>query len=941
MLEDDLQFQSEGDRLFNEGKFNDAEAAYKRINRLFLKQFNLGIMNFSLGDYFSASNYFLRAFEDAVRDENSTARYALGKTQYELGDYRGAKENLEGILTKLSGDVRKDAEGMLKRMKFGVITKLVKGAKDLVLKNPLHSAGAVFAGSFVSLCPFDYNIGFLLEGRSLPISMAVFLASYIGLKTLSKRFTKERKKDAKFDSLLKFSKKEEFSFNDFLIDARKEFKLFLGSANRALASYTVGGLVHSHPLGMTFGLADLVGYYSYKFVKRFKRGDNKKILEELSNYSLPIGAGVWFSLGWLNNLVIKEPDLPLFSIAYLTHLTLKSLGEKDLFKRGLDYTLERINKISLVGGLISAGVFQRLQLEQFNEMLVKIRLPEVDTINFYDPTNLVTLTAVSAFLIKHMLMSIINQEFKIKDRASKLISKPFAHYPITFGLIGGCLGLNYDLTDNLFGFRDTIKQLSETPLRESAHSFLLYSILSSLSATFLGFGLRKIESLSDYVNYFRNKSEGRLKDAIGFYRKIAERTYSLNEKRLKLLRLGELLVLDGDLEDGFNQLREVDKVSSRDNGFFGRIFNYFRIANLSSRDDAGSKRRLALLHSSVGDVKEARKLWKECLSLDDSLMENCLYAEFLTKRRLEGADEQWRKVIEMIAKQPYEIEGLDSTHVVKHIKGEVADYVLKFGGHDELTSEFDLTSRLALAVRNHPEFLIAEPLTILEDNLGSILATRYLKHDRLDLNDVEQLKKVIECMHLIYGLNPKLEKKDVVGFTKERVKNYPILVNDGCVEKFADSILELCESFIDTINVQYTDPYHSNWGVLRERDKAFTFRCDVENKGSWHPFLDLSCLLLFSTCKDNGKLITYFVDGFSRSARNALNSQGQEAYYRLSLLRGIQVIPKLVRIKAENEVETVLSSMDFAFANISDNSDSIVVKTARNNFYNLRDAVLS
>ena len=52
MLEDDLQFQSEGDRLFNEGKFNDAEAAYKRINRLFLKQFNLGIMNFSLGDYF-------------------------------------------------------------------------------------------------------------------------------------------------------------------------------------------------------------------------------------------------------------------------------------------------------------------------------------------------------------------------------------------------------------------------------------------------------------------------------------------------------------------------------------------------------------------------------------------------------------------------------------------------------------------------------------------------------------------------------------------------------------------------------------------------------------------------------------------------------------------------------------------------------------------------
>ncbi len=537
MLEEDLI--ASGDKLFLEGKFSGAEESYKEISDLFLRNWNLGIMYFSLGEYFQAYDNFLKAFENASDKSYLTVKYGLGKTQYELGDYMGARENLERIVqnNSLSEDVREDAEKMLKRMRFGVLNKLLKGVNHIVLKNPMYSAGVVFAGSFMS--QFNYETGiFDFSSRDLPLSTAAFLISYVSLKALSKRLIREKRKDTKLDSLLKSGEKENLGLKDFVNDAYKEFKSFSGPGSRPLVSYTAGGLIGSHPVGMTVGLVDLVGYYSYKLLGKLRGKSDENIVSRLSDklslYSIPISAGVWFSLGWLNNLVIKNPDLPLFSIAYLSHLTLKSLTEKDLFSKGrnLEYVHRRLNKISLIGGLISAGVFQKLQIEQFNEMLGKIRPHEIDTMNSYDPTNLIVLTALSSFLIKHALISFANQEFKSGNKLSlgNLILKPFVHYPITLGLIGGYLGMNHDLTESGLSFR-------ELPLDQSAHSFLLYSVLSSISTTFLGFGLRKVESLGDYVNYFKNKSEGKLKEAIEFYKRIVERPCSILEKRLKHLNL--------------------------------------------------------------------------------------------------------------------------------------------------------------------------------------------------------------------------------------------------------------------------------------------------------------------------------------------------------------------------------------------------------------------
>ncbi len=916
MLEEHLI--ASGDKLFSEGKFSGAEESYKEVSDLFLRNWNLGIMHFSLGEYFRAYDNFLRAFENASDKSYLTVKYGLGKTQYELGDYIGARENLERIVqnNSLSEDVREDAEKMLERMKFGVINKLLKRVKNIVLKNPLHSAGVVFAGGVMS--QFNYETGFDFNGRDFPLSIAAFLISYIGLKTLSKRFTREKRKDAKLDSLLKFGKKEKFNLNDFLTGAYTEFKSFYSSGNRALGSYSIGGLIGSHQVGMTLGLVDLACYYSYKFLKKSRRNENlpenisapsltsgasawfspgwlnnlaiirkrddESILEKLSTYSIPISAGVWFSLGLLNNFLIKEPNLPLFSIAYLSHLTLKSLDEGDLFKGGrLEYVLGRLNKISLIGGLISAGVFQKLQIEQFNEMLGKIRPNEIDSMNFYNPTNLIVLTALSSFLIKHTLISFANQEFKSNRKFSlrSLISKPFVHYPITLGLIGGCLGLNHDLTQSGISF-------SEKPLSENAHSFLLYSVLSSLSATFLGYGLRKIESLSDYVNYFKNKSEGKLKEAIEFYKRIVERPCSILEKRLKHLNLGELLVENGDLEGGFNQLREVDKVSGNDMGFFGKVFHMFRTANLSSGDDVGSKRRLALLHSSGGDVKEAGKLWKECLSLDDSLMENCLYAEFLTKNRLKGADEQWRRVIEMIAKQPYETEGLDSTHVVKHIKGRLVDYVLKFGSREELNLERDLTGRLSDAVRNHHEFIAPDPLTVFNDENRWILATRYQRHKPINIRDISLLKKLSEYMHLIYSLNFDLEESDEIGITNTRAEAFVTRFNDS---RFRTDLVEFVLSLVSNekngIFVTNTDPSPKNWGRVDNR----VFRCDIAPKGKCHPYLELSRLLCLTdtTYDQKEEVKEEYIEGFRKSDRVSLGGANFSTYL---CLRAVQVIPR-------------------------------------------------
>ncbi len=909
MLEEELSFQ--GDKFFSEGKFSDAEGIYGELIDDFSRFFSLGVMHFSLGEDHLAFKNFSNAFENASGDEKILVGYAKGRTLYELGDYKNAKINLENVLDDLNGDVKEDAERMLKRMKFGFLNKVFGKAKNLAVNNPHYSLLAVLSGSFIGyISQFDSPSGHFDDNiLSFPF-ISSFLAFSV-LNTISKRSSRQKRRGVKLDSLLKEGKKYK-NPNPFLKDAGREFINFSLNQMQPLTVYSLATVLHSHDLGVVLGLIDTAGWWAWNKYKDEKGKLLNITLEKLADYSIPIGIATLPLAAVTMNIFDLKPSRGVYYLPYLVYLGLKASVERDLFKKSkntIEGLLGKINKISLLGGLISAGVIEKLHINQF------FRLNETDNgfIDYQTPdiSWFLEMTAISAFFLKSSLISIANQEFKSTDNnfsIKNLISKPFLHYPLTVGVLSGVYGL-------VSAANQQGVSLNELSFHENMTHFLFYSIAGSLGSSFAGSLFNGIRNLPDYIKYYRNKINGNLEEAIKFYRRIVSRPCSMFVKKSRCLHLGGLLAENGRMEDAFLVLKKADDIDVKSIGFFRKMLNVFTFSNLEGKPDLENKRRLAILYSGLGKKEKARERWKECLSLADDLLHNCLYAEFLSKNGFEDADEQWHEVIKLISNRHFEIEGLDSTHVVKHVRGELLDYVLKFNGREELRRELDITSRLALAVRDHPEFLAPDPLTVFQDRDDWVLATKYKKHKEIDLDDLTQLKKVVEYMHLIYSFKEgdfKSREEEVVTLTK--INKFTKLYSDKRFADLANLSLEMARPYLNGVAVINTDPNPLNWGVVSEDNRDKLFRCDLEPKESWHPFMDVYCLLGFSklSMEQKYEIAEYYISGFDRFKRKELSEAGLGGQVSVSALRMVQIIPNLLdprRKTREWEIDGVLFSL--------------------------------
>lgn len=876
----DLKFQEEGDKLFREGKFFDAEQSYYKINEEFLRHFSLGLMQFSLGEDHLAKGDFLVAKGAAEKNLEYNflkAIYALGKTEYELGYYKEAKKNLEEVLLlNPDGDVEEDIQRMLKRMKFGFLSKFGGNVKNFVLKNPFYSCAGIFLGSILTQMIMNEN-EIIWNNHELSYSLVMLIANYSLLNALSKKFTRRRIKGVEFDSLIKYDIKKE---GTVLKDTCKNLKENALKTFRPFTVYSVGDLLFSHHTGLLLGTFDFIGSFTYaKFKDKFN-------FESISNYSIPIALASLLPFSYLA-ASMNDPNFPVWQLGYLTHLSVKSLGEKDLFKKdkgNLEYFLNRVNKISLIGGLVVAGLVEKLEINQFESILENVGLSESihSIIHSHEPANFINLLAVSSFFIKHSILSFVNQEFKSKNNLG--ILKSLSHYPLIAGALGGIYGyLQEPVSYNV-------------SLNQNLLSTAYYSGIAFLGANILGGLTRFSSNLPNYIDYLSNKFKGNLEEAIKAYRKIVDRSYSLKTKKMKHIKLGGLLLKsinseelkEKRYEEAFLEFDKASKIEIKSLSAFDLSLNVISTVNLETKGDLDSIRSLALLNSGLGKIKEARKQWEKILSLENNLMNNCLYAEFLTKNNFEDANGQWRKVISLISDQKPEIESLDSTHIVQHIKGKYLDYVLKYGDKENLEKELDLTNKLAEKVRNHPEFLAPDPLTVFENNGESVLATRYLNKTEMDLSNMNQLKKVIEYMHLIYSLGIRVEKMDERKITLDRAYEYVNLTGD---EKFLDLVYAVLgfQSGSDLILLN-TDSSPSNYGIIVDS----LFRCDLEFKGGCHPYLDLSRLLCLTNISQKEKegLVEYYANGFGKSQRRMLKNEGLKSFYAKLGLRAVQIIPR-------------------------------------------------
>ncbi len=922
MLEDDLKFQSEGDRLFDEGKFSNAETAYRSVKDFFMREWNLGVMHYSIGEDEKALDCFIRLREKADEKDLPSLRYASAKALYGLGNYERAKTNLEGVLkSDLSHDIKKDTKRMLKRMRFEILNKIFGRVKKSVLSNPFNTSIAVLLGSFFAYgSRYEHSINHL-DDNVVSLPLTAFTLSFGFLSAMSQRFVRQKMKGVKLDSLLKDGVADD---SGFVFDALKEIKNTALYKMQPLTAYSLFTFLGSHSVGVTAGILDFIGKHLWnKYRKKIdKVSFNLPCLERLSNYSIPIGIASLPIGGFAMRCFGFKPIQGLWYLPYLTHLAFRSLPEKDLFSKESNisgWISNRVNKLSLVGCLLAAGAVGGLQIYQLRDKLSG-NLADISHIlsyfSPYDINGFLGIMMISAFMLKRALISVADQEFKFKRRGSlkDILMKPLLYYPVTAGILSGAYGMIR--CANQSGFSD----FTELDVNQNLYSFFIYSAPGFLGGVALGRALREIRNLPDYFKLYMNKIKGNLDGAIESYRGIVAKPCGRAVKKSRLLNLGDMLAANGRLEDAFLELNRVNSVETKDIGFFRRIFELFYKANISEKQDVQSVRRAAILLSGSGKKQEAKIKWQKCVELEDTLLNRCMCAEFLSKNGFKEAQDEWREILLLIGYQSPEVEGLDSTHVVRHVRGKFLDYVLKFGNQDELNSELDITKRLSDAVRNHPEFVAPDPLTVFEDNKEWILATKYLKHERLNLSDISQLKKVIEYMHLIYRLGIKQTRRDDIKITESRVKTFSV-DSDSSFANLAKLVIELAKPYFNTVFVTHTDSDHLNWGLIRDGRKSnAVFRFDVEGRGEWHPFMDLSCLLLFSDVGYKQKLIEYFVDSFPKNERKILRSQGPVGYNALSLLRGVQIIPTLIpkMKKRWGDIEAVIKAMNSSLEVLKD-----------------------
>jgi len=105
LLDPYFDSMDEGNRLYNDNKYTDADEAYNRALEYMPSKkekpyvnFNRGTAQFKAGNYEGAVDYFKKALESSDADLQKRAFYNLGNSYYKKGDIKSALEHYMNAL---------------------------------------------------------------------------------------------------------------------------------------------------------------------------------------------------------------------------------------------------------------------------------------------------------------------------------------------------------------------------------------------------------------------------------------------------------------------------------------------------------------------------------------------------------------------------------------------------------------------------------------------------------------------------------------------------------------------------------------------------------------------------------------------------------------------------------------------------------------------------